>query len=153
MKKGMIACMCLIIGIMVCACGSNSSANTNQQAAASTADASITFRNHAEEADVWILPHEKDFIKNPKWGEPTIKGHKKDEVTPLSLEELGGPGNYIVRVIDANDMFYVVDEVPLEDGYTLWFNGGDTLMETTIEVTDTKGKVVYSHHAFEGDLY
>ena len=56
MKKGMMAFICLIIGIMICACGSRNSANTNQQTAAPVADASITFRNHAEDADVWILP-------------------------------------------------------------------------------------------------
>ncbi len=115
-------------------------------------DAGITFINSVKDADVWILPATEENIKTTLWGTATIAKLKAGEAHQLSLQALGGPGDYIIRMIDTEGMYYATDRIPLEAGYSLQIKKDELPMSVVLEVTDADAGLVETCSVFAARL-
>ena len=105
----------------------------------------ILFINEVEQTDVWILP-DTEANRDLPYSTPTIDELEENGQSRLSLQELGGPGMYVVHMFAAEGMYYGVYEVPLEAGYTLRFRRQD--WGWMLDITDKHGKDVASLEVF-----
>ena len=78
-------------------------------------------------------------------GSPALGLAPAGEIS-LSLEALGGPGRYVIHMFDADGMYFGVNEVPLEAGYTLRFRRQD--YGCVLDITNKDGKPVDSLDVF-----
>ena len=105
----------------------------------------ILFVNELAETDLWILPDTEENRQLP-YSTPTVDDLARGGEVSLSLEALGGPGLYTVHMFDADGMYFGVNEVPLEAGYTLRFRRQDYGL--VLDITDKDGKPVDSLDVF-----
>jgi hypothetical protein len=108
----------------------------------------ITFVNEREETDIWILPDTDENRKLSLWGAPTIDDLGEGKQAELSLSALGGPGLYVIHMINPDGMYYGVSEVRIEAGYTLVFRTGDWVGAYELEVRDADGETVKVYEVF-----
>ena len=160
MKQYAIFFLCLLIGacsLIFCGCIKVKPADPDPPgsdepaipAAPAEDDGSvITFINKREETDVWILPDTDENRKLSLWGTPTIKALGEGKQAELSLSALGGPGMYVIHMINPDDMYYGVSEVRIEAGYTLVFRTGDWVGAYELEVRDADGETVKVYEVF-----
>jgi hypothetical protein len=142
MKRKALLAACLLLG----ACLSGCTAAKDAKPAAA-----IAFVNEAEEADLWIVPDTPENRKTTVWGTATASGLGLNETAAVSLDALGGPGTYLIRMIGRRGMYYEVNGVVLEDGYTVRLRTGPGL-EVTVEVTDADGETVATYEGFAARL-
>ena len=95
--------------------------------------------------DLWILPDTEENRQLP-FSTPTVDELAGGGEVSLSLEALGGPGRYAIHMFDADGMYFGVNEVPLEAGYTLRFRRQD--YGCVLDITDRDGKQVDSLDVF-----
>ena len=140
MKKALI---CFLSMLLLCGCKANRAAPAN--------DKTVTFLNGVTDADVWILPDTEANRKTTVWGTATASGVKTDESRQTPLCDAGDDGLYLIRMIDADHIFYSADGVALESGWTLRVSGTD-LRAVTAEVTDENGALQRTYEVFAASL-
>ena len=151
-KPAILITLCVLIGSMLFGC------KTKEQPAAETptpapgSGASITFVNGVEEADVWILPETEANLKTTLWGTATIAKLATDASCEVSLDALGGPGVYILRLIDTRGMYYAVNGVPLAPGDIVQIRSGEVPMSALVEVTGADGALRETFEVFAARL-
>lgn len=105
--------------------------------------------NEVQTADVWIVPQTDESLKSSLWGKAAAgklgKGEKR-EVRIAAAED----GTYIVRIIDDEHAYYAVNDVTLDDGYSVRFTTADTKYDAVIGVYDADGNEVGVQDAFTG---
>ena len=145
--------LCVLIGSLLFGCGKTEQpAVTEAPTPVPDSGAAIVFVNGLQQADVWILPETEKNLKTTVWGTATIAKLDTDGEQRLSLDALGGPGVYILRMIDTHGMYYAVDGIALEDGYTVRISRGEEPPSALVEVTDSGGAAVASYTAFAARL-
>ncbi len=112
----------------------------------------IIFTNEVETADIWILPQTEEILKTSLWGKATISDMKKGESTELSLNDLGGPGIYVIRIIDEDGGYFAMNDVPLDEDYSISFLTEDHHLDAWIEIRNADGEILKSEPVFEGML-
>ena len=146
MKKALI---CFLSMLLLCGCKANRTPPAIDTPPAS--DKAVTFINGVTDADVWILPDTDANRKTSVWGTATASGVKTDESRQTPLCEAGENGLYLIRMIDADHIFYSADAVALQDGWTVRVAGAD-LYSVTAEVTDGNGVVQNTYEVFAASL-
>ena len=114
-------------------------------------DKTVTLINEVKDADIWILPKTEENLKTTVWGEATVSGIKAQESRKAVLCEAGDNGLYIIRMIDADSIFYSADDIILKSGWTLRISGND-LKSVTAEVTNEKGIPQNTYKLFAASL-
>ena len=140
MKKALI---CLMSMLLLCGCKANHTAPANDKA--------VTFVNGVTDADVWLLPDTEANRKTTVWGTATASGVKTDESRQTPLCEAGDGGLYLIRMIDADHIYYSANGVALESGWTVRIAGAD-LRSVTAEVTDETGALQRTYEVFAASL-
>ena len=140
MKKALI---CLMSMLLLCGCKANHTAPANDKA--------VTFVNGVTDADVWLLPDTEANRKTTVWGTATLSGVKTDESRQTPLCEAGDGGLYLIRMIDADHIYYSANGVALESGWTVRIAGAD-LRSVTAEVTDETGALQRTYEVFAASL-
>ena len=140
MKKALI---CLMSMLLLCGCKANHTAPANDKA--------VTFVNGVTDADVWLLPDTEANRKTTLWGAATASGVKTDESRQTPLCEAGDDGLYLIRMIDADHIYYSANGVALESGWTVRIAGAD-LRSVTAEVTDETGALQCTYEVFAASL-
>ena len=138
MKKRLLAAVCLLTGLMLTGCGEKPPEK-----------AEITFFTDIAGVEVWIAPQTEGGPDLFTEGAPTVTADREGEQR-LSLDALGGPGLYGIMAYDPGGGVYSAEDVPLEAGAVLRLVDRDYPAEAKIEVTDAKGKTVYTCSAFAG---
>ena len=110
----------------------------------------VTFRNEIEDADIWILPQTDENLKTSLWGTATIGGLDRGAEKTVTVSDVSSNNIYIIRIIDDDSAYYSVDNVYLDDGYSINFTTNDRRYESTIDVTDDHGELLSSQEAFTG---
>lgn len=151
-KTAVRIAICALIGSLLFGCGKKEQLPAENPEPAPESGAAIVFVNGLEQADVWILPETEKNLKTTAWGTATIAKLETDGEQRLSLDALGGPGVYILRMIDENGMYYAANGVTLADGYTVRIGSGEEPMSALVEVTDASGAAVETCSAFAGRL-
>ena len=99
----------------------------------------VTFINETEDAiDVWVLPDIEANRKTSIWGKAMIEKLAIDAAGPLKAEKQD-EGLYLLRVIDADGLYYETNAVKLEDGYTLKLILDSESFNASLEVSDSAG--------------
>ena len=140
MKKAVVF---LLSMLLLCSCEENLTETANKK--------TVTFINGAKDADVWILPETEENLKTTVWGTATLKDIKTDESRDALLSEAGDDGLYILRMIDADSIYYSADGITLKEGWTVQIKGDD-LYSVTVEVTDENGAFISTHEVFAASL-
>ena len=111
---------------------------------------SVTLRNDAEEADIWILPQTAQNLKTTVWGTPTFSKVKAGERQTGSIPD---GETYIIRIIDVNHAYYAANDIVLSNNDTVHFRTDASKNEAAIDVIDEKGTVKSTtEHIFQGAL-
>ena len=152
MKKMVFLALLFLFGILLLGCKNREEPKMDSVPPNAENDAGITFINGVKEADVWILPATEENLKTTLWGTATIAKLKTDEAHRLSLQALGGPGDYIIRMIDTEGMYYASDRIPLEEGYSLQIKKDDQPMSVVLEVMNADGVLVETYSVFAARL-
>ena len=113
---------------------------------------SITVVNELKESDFWILPDTEANRKTSLWGKAAIAGLGLNETCRLSLTALGGPGDYHLRAITPDGMYFSASGVTLEDGYVLTLKNGGFVGAYLLEVADADGVLVETYQVFGAAL-
>ena len=140
MKRAVIY---LIIILLLCSCKAARTKPVNNK--------TVTFINGVKDADVWILPETEDNLKTTVWGTATVSEIKTNESRKAPLCESGKTGLYIIRMIDADNIFYSVGGIMLEPGWTVRITGND-LKSVTATVTDENGVLKNTYEVFAASL-
>ncbi len=156
MRKTILILLCVLIPSLLFGCTAKKTEPGDpapeKPDPASDGGGAVVFVNGLKEADIWILPETEKNLKTTVWGTATIAKLPTDGEQRLSLDALGGPGAYILRMIDTNGMYYAVNGISLEDGYTLHIRAGEDPMAPALEVTDAEGAAVETYSGFGGRL-
>ncbi len=152
MKKMVLLALLFLFGILLLGCKTREEPKMDSVPPNAENDAGITFINGVKEADIWILPATEENLKTTLWGTATIAKLKTDEAHQLSLQALGGPGDYIIRMIDTGGMYYASDRIPLEEGYSLQIKADDLPMSVVLEVMNADGVLVETYSVFAARL-
>lgn len=161
MTKSTFITLCIMSMLFLCGCTSTTEAQINREAPDSgleeevldseLEEAAICFLHGIRTADIWILPATKENRETTLWGTPTIGKLAPHEERRLSLKDLGGSGMYLIRAIDEKGMYYAVDDVSLEAGYTLRLEETRPLSAVLV-VMDADGASVAADRGFVGRL-
>ena len=146
LKKTLLIAGCVLFGIVLPGCAGKNREDPILEGPV------ITFINEVVKADIWILPQTEEILKTTLWGTATSAGMEKEEKKQFSLDGLGGPGTYVVRIIDTRGGFYSADGIPLEPDYTIRFTSENSFADAVLEVLDENGRIIDSRHAFVGRL-
>ena len=152
MKKKALTALCLLCLLLCCACGAEENPADPGPAEPAGEDVFITFRSEITTADIWLLPRTEQNLHSSLWGTATLPQLAGGTEAQVSLTALGGPGVYILRAIDENEIFYEADELELEAGYTLCLSESDDPWTVTLEVTDSACAPVASYDVFAAAL-
>jgi len=140
MKKAVIY---LITMLLLGGCSAKSTDSGNGK--------TVTFINGVKDADIWILPETEKNLKTTVWGTATASGVKTNESRKAPLCDAGDDGLYIIRMIDADNIFYSADGIALEAGWTVRITGDD-LQSVKVEVADENGVLKSTYDAFAASL-
>lgn len=140
MKKTVIY---LLTMLLLCGCKASRTASASNK--------TVTFINEVTDADVWILPETEENLKTTLWGTATVSEIKTGESRKAPLCDAGETGLYIIRMIDADNIFYSADGITLEAGWTVRVTGND-LKSVTAEVTDENGVLKNTYDVFAASL-
>ena len=148
MKRLILTVACLLLAALLCACGPEEPAVPDP-----AEEPDLAFVNGLDTAaDVWLLPQTEENLRTTVWGAATLPELDAGGEGQLSLTALGGPGVYILRVIDKDGMYYAADGVELETGCVLRLCESEDPGAATLEVTDVTGAQVAVYSVFAARL-
>ena len=154
MKRLILTVACLLLAVLLCACGPEEPAvpDPPDEPEPAAEEVFITFRNEVETADVWLLPQTEENLHTSLWGTATLPQLSTGAEQRVSLTALGGPGVYLMRAIDVDEMFYDAGDISLEAGYVLRLCESEDPGAATLEVTDVTGAQVAVYSVFAARL-
>ena len=155
MKRPALLIACLLAAVLLCACGPEAppaSPDPPDEPEPAVEEVFITFRNEVETADVWLLPQTEENLHTSLWGTATLPQLSTGAEQRVSLTALGGPGVYLMRAIDVDEMFYDAGDISLEAGYVLRLCESEDPGAATLEVTDITGAQVAVYSVFAARL-
>ena len=136
-----------------CTAGQKPGSAQEEQPAEQGKTISIVFCNDVEEADVWVLEATEKNLKSSLWGTAMADDLAKGGECALTVNASHGTGEYIIRMIDCDDVFYESGILELEEGYTLRIYSEDnTLQAVKIDVYDARGEIVLTGDVFAAAL-
>ena len=153
MRAPLLAVLCLLLAALLCACGSEeppAGPEAPEDPEPLAEEVFITFRNEVETADIWLLPQTEENLHSSLWGTATLAKLPTGAEQRVSLTS--GPGLYLMRAIDVDEMFYDVGGVELEAGYVLRLSESEDPGAATLEVTDITGAQVAVYSVFAARL-
>ena len=146
MKKRILTLLCILVLLLSGGCEKeeNKDIVENKQV--------ITFENRVKTSDIWILPQTEKILKTSAWGKATIPGMEKGGSVELSLDELGGPGVYVIRIIDDDHACFAMNDVPLNENCSIIFLTEGNHLDARIEIRNETGELLKEGPVFEGML-
>lgn len=102
---------------------------------------SVTFKNEAEAADVWILTQTEKNLKTSLWGRATVGKSEPGGERALTLFGDDPDGIYIFRAIGDDSMYYEANDVVLHNGCVVTFVKGEDINSYKLAVADEDGSV------------
>ena len=154
MRKMLVILLTVSVALMLYGCGNKGGEDPKTEKPVNyleiaEGDGAVTFVNGAREAaDVWLIPDTEANRKTSLWGKAMIPDLESDGSARISLTKMGGPGVYLLRMIDTDEMYYEANGVRIEDGYTLRLKDGEHFGAMVLEVTDASGTVVSEYEVF-----
>ncbi len=151
MKKTICAVLCLLIPLLLCCCRETGQSEPTEQETGMTR--TVVFISGIEDADVWILPQTEANMKTTVWGTAAVSDAKAGESVKAQIPEPGDDGQYIFRMIDAEQFYYSANGIVLEDGWTVSVKMEEGDLESVIlEVTDDAGVLRATYSVFAARL-
>ena len=130
-----------ILSVCVIACLFMSGCQKEEEMETETKTIELNFANDTEEAiDVWILPDIEANHKTSIWGKAMIDDlpvNKEAVIKAVYQEE----DSYLLRVIDADGLYYEANGITLKDGCSLKLILNRADFSASLEVKDEKGNI------------
>lgn len=115
-------------------------------------DIRIRFAAEIEKADVWIMPDSDLNRRKSLWGTATVSELDSGSGREVTVPKSRTNSAFLVRAIDADQMYYLAKDVVLEDGYSVTLRKGDDSMSFRLEVEDADGRQAGSYEIFAAHL-
>lgn len=115
-------------------------------------DVDITFKNEGVKANIWILPETKENISTTLWGKATISDAEPGDGGEFTVYKEVNIETFIFRAIDHDNMYYESNGIILENGCTVIFKSGDSLMPFKVEIISPDGQTVNVYPVFAAKL-
>lgn len=142
----------LLIGVIIMfglfGCGKK---KENLQADVTAEKIEISVLNRVAEADIWVIPDTESNRKSSLWGTATLQKLKTDDRQAGSAIKADND-SYLIRMIDADEMYYSVDGITLKTGDCIVINPGEDIMSALIEVYDESGALNATYEMFVARL-
>ncbi len=155
MNKLVWISLCILLAVLLSCCKTKPAVNTDTDKPEPTQDsgAIITFTSETETADIWIIPDTEENRKTSLWGTATIAKLETSKESQVSLDALGGPGTYLLRMIDTEHFYYEANGITLEDGSSMrLIKEANAPLAFSLEVTGADGASTESYEVFTARL-
>lgn len=154
MKKILLIALCVVISLGLFSCKNKENDEKSKKISESSAEKliSVEFINEVVKADVWILPQTEENLKSSLWGTATISKIKAGERKTVKIKE-NEEKTYIIRLIDTEKAYFSVNDVVLDNNYSIVFKTDESKYDAVISVFDENGVETNSAiKAFQGVL-
>ena len=116
----------------------------------------VTFVNEIQEASHWFLPDTEENRKKSLWGEASVaavSGLKTNQATEIVIEGTEESDQYLLRMIDTDQIYYAFDSLVLKEGCSLrFYRDSSAFEEVSLEVQYPDGEEAVLYSGFAGTL-
>lgn len=104
------------------------------------------------ESDFWIMPDTDRNNHSSAWGKATVLKEKSSSGQSVSVQIPESAGTYLIRMIDAGEMYYSANGITLEDHSAVVIREGDEDMTALVEVYSPDGTLAAKYEMFVARL-
>lgn len=147
MKKTLVVLAVLLMVFSMASCGKEKEPKTE-----TIKTCEIGVLNEIPDADVWILPDIETYRKTTSWGTANIAKADSNSKEKIQAIVEDGQGMYLIRIIDADKMFYSADGVAIGEGQYIVLRLGENSMSAFAEVHNADDSLDKEYEMFVGRL-